>query len=104
MLAQQARERSAAIAAGMEQARQQGIHVGRPAGGEAIDAFLAKDTSQRVAVLRDDPGLSIRKAAQVAGCRSIRCGRWPQWWNICLTNADNQYFQCSTYLCLMYMS
>jgi hypothetical protein len=66
-LDQQARARSAAIAAGMEQARQQGIHVGRPAGGEAVDAFLAKETSQRVvAVLRDDPGLSIRKAAQVA--------------------------------------
>ena len=67
-LEQKARARSAAIAAGMEQARQQGIHVGRPAGGEAIDAFLAKDTSQRVvAALRDDPDLSIRQAAQMAG-------------------------------------
>jgi len=67
-LEQQARARSAAIAAGMEQARQQGIHVGRPAGGEAVDAFLAKDTSQRVvAVLHAQPNLSIRQAAQAAG-------------------------------------
>jgi hypothetical protein len=67
-LEQQARARSAAIAAGMAQARQQGIHVGRPAGGEPVDAFLAKETSQRVvAALRADPGLSIRKAAQLAG-------------------------------------
>lgn len=65
---QKARERSAAIAVGMDAARQQGVHVGRPAGAEEIEAFLAKATSQRVlAALRDDPGLSIRKAAQVAG-------------------------------------
>lgn len=52
----------------MEQARAQGVHVGRPAGAEASEAFLAKPTSQRVvAVLREQPDLSIRKAAQVAG-------------------------------------
>lgn len=63
-----ARARSAAIAAGMAQARQQGVHVGRPAGKEDREAFLARDTSQRVlAALRDQPGLSIRKAAAVAG-------------------------------------
>ncbi len=67
-LEQRARERSAAIVAGMEQARQQSIHVGRPPGGEPVEVFLAKETSQRVvAVLRDVPGLSIRQAAQVAG-------------------------------------
>ncbi|HEY0738297.1 MAG TPA: hypothetical protein VGD69_25490 [Herpetosiphonaceae bacterium] len=65
---QKARARSAAIAAGMAVARDQGVHVGRPAGAEATEAFLAKDTSQRVvAALRDDPGLSIRTAAQAAG-------------------------------------
>lgn len=42
--------------------------MGRPAGAEGIEAFLARPTSQRVlAALRDDPGLSIRKAAAVAG-------------------------------------
>lgn len=67
-LEQRARVRSAAITAGMDAARQQGVHVGRPAGAEHIEAFLSKDTSQRVlTALRDDPGLSIRKAAQVAG-------------------------------------
>jgi hypothetical protein len=64
----QARERKAAIAAGMDQARQRGVHVGRPAGAEAVEAFLAKPTSQRVvAVLQAQPDLSIRQAAQVAG-------------------------------------
>jgi hypothetical protein len=65
---QQARARSAAIAHGMAVARAQGVHVGRPAGGEEITAFLAKPTSQRVvAALRDDPGRSIRQVAAAAG-------------------------------------
>ncbi len=53
---------------GMPQARQQGIYVGRSAGGESVNVSLARDTSQRVVVVsRDDPGGSIRQAAQVAG-------------------------------------
>jgi DNA-directed RNA polymerase specialized sigma24 family protein len=65
---QKARARSAAIAAGMAAVREQGVHVGRPAGAEDRETFLARPTSQRVlAALRDDPGLSIRKAAAVAG-------------------------------------
>lgn len=67
-LEQRARARSAVIAHGMAQARAQGIYVGCPTGGEDTEAFLAKPTSQRVvAVLREQPDLSIRNAAQVAG-------------------------------------
>ncbi len=40
-LEQQARARSAAISAGMAQARRQGIHVGRPAGGSWADRWIA---------------------------------------------------------------
>jgi hypothetical protein len=61
----QAQQRAAAIRQGMQAAAAQGVHVGRPAGSAAPDAFLAKPTSQRV-IAALDQGLSVRKAAQAA--------------------------------------
>lgn len=67
-LEQQARACSAVITTGMEHTRAQGVHVGGPAGGEWVEGFFAQDTSQRVlAVLREQPGCSIRQVAQAAG-------------------------------------
>ena len=85
-LERKARARSAAIAAGMEQARQQGIHVGRPAGGEPVAVPPASAWWPCCAMIQ---GARFGRPRRWPGYRSIRCARWSQPWGIRLINADN---------------
>jgi hypothetical protein len=56
------------IKAGMAQARQEGVHVGRPEGREADERFLAKPKSQQVvALLAANPDWSMREIARHSG-------------------------------------
>lgn len=60
--------RSESIRNGMAQARQQGVHVGRPQGLEADERFLQKPKSQQVATLiADHPDWSLREIARQSG-------------------------------------
>lgn len=59
-------ERSKAIREGMQQAAEQGVHVGRPEGREDAARFLAKPTSQRVITYLDE-GYTVRATARRAG-------------------------------------
>ncbi len=61
----QAQKRSNSIRVGMQRAAQWGAHVGRPAGGETNEDFLAKPSSVRV-IGALERGLSLRQAAEYA--------------------------------------
>ena len=61
----QAQKTSQSIRVGMQRAVQWGAHVGRPAGGETNEDFLAKPSSARV-VGALEQGLSLRQAAEYA--------------------------------------
>lgn len=61
----QAQKTSHSIRVGMQRAAQWGAHVGRPAGRETDEAFLAKPSSVRV-VEAVEQGLSLRQAADYA--------------------------------------
>ena len=61
----QAQRRSHSIKVGMQRAVQWGAHVGRPAGGETNEDFLAKPSSVRV-VEALERELSLRQAAEYA--------------------------------------
>ncbi|KAB7726691.1 hypothetical protein F5984_23990 [Rudanella paleaurantiibacter] len=60
--------RGESIKTGMAQARQQGVHVGRPQGLEANERFLQKPKSQQVAALiAGHPDWSLREIARQSG-------------------------------------
>lgn len=61
----QAQKTSHSIRVGMQRAAQWGAHVGRPAGGETNEDFLAKPSSVRV-VGALERGLSLRQSAEYA--------------------------------------
>ncbi len=61
----QAQKTSHSIKVGMQRAAQWGAHIGRPAGGETNEGFLAKPSSVRV-VEALERELSLRQAAEYA--------------------------------------
>lgn len=61
-------DRRELIKVGMAQARQQGIHVGRPQGSEADERFLQKAKSKQVATLMaEHPDWSLREVSRQSG-------------------------------------
>lgn len=65
---QKGADRRESIKVGMAQARQQGIHVGRPQGTEADERFLQKARSKQVATLiAEHPDWSLREVSRQSG-------------------------------------
>ncbi|XAZ82158.1 hypothetical protein A6C57_27910 (plasmid) [Fibrella sp. ES10-3-2-2] len=68
VLTQPVSDRRKSIKMGMAQARQQGIHIGRPQGSEADERFLQKAKSKQVAALiAEHPDWSLREVSRQSG-------------------------------------